>query len=119
MRSKAAGCQAAGGEPKVSSIPARHIKSESTPLPDEVVSLLKHDKALKLSIEGHTDNVGDKRANLLLSKQRAGSVVKYLTGKGIDGKRLKSDGKGDSVPVADNRSESGRAKNRRVELVRF
>lgn len=95
------------------------IKPESAPLLDEVVSLLKHDKALKLSIEGHTDNVGDKRANALLSKQRAESVVNYLTSRGIAGKRLKFVGKGDAIPVADNRSESGRAKNRRVELVRF
>lgn len=95
------------------------IKPESTPLLNEVASLLKNDKSLKLSIEGHTDNVGDKRANVELSKRRAESVVKYLAGNGVDGKRLKSDGKGDSVPVADNRSEEGRAKNRRVELVKF
>jgi len=95
------------------------IKSESTPLLDQVVALLRSERALRLSVEGHTDNVGDKRANLLLSKQRAESVVKYLTAKGIDGKRLKSDGKGDTLPVADNRSDAGRAKNRRVELVRF
>lgn len=95
------------------------IKPESAPLLNEVVALLKNDAALKLSVEGHTDNVGDKRANVELSKQRAASVMKYLTDNGIDGKRLKSDGKGDSVPLADNRSEDGRAKNRRVELVKF
>lgn len=95
------------------------IKPESTPLLNEVVALLKNDAALKLSVEGHTDNVGDKRANVELSKKRAASVMKYITDKGIDGKRLKSDGKGDSVPLADNRSEDGRAKNRRVELVKF
>ena len=95
------------------------LKPESVPLLDEVVTLLKGDKALKLSVEGHTDNVGDKRANLLLSKQRAESVVKYLAGRGIDARRLKFDGKGDAVPVADNRSESGRARNRRVELVKL
>ncbi|MDT3736469.1 MAG: OmpA family protein [Denitratisoma sp.] len=94
------------------------IKAESAPLLNEVVALLKNDKSLRLSVEGHTDNVGDKRANAELSKQRAESVVKYLTANGIDARRLKSDGKGDAVPVADNRSEEGRAKNRRVELVK-
>ncbi len=94
------------------------IKPESTPLLNEVVAMLKSDASLKLSIEGHTDNVGDKRANLELSKKRAESVVKHLAGNGIDAKRLKFDGKGDSVPVADNRTEEGRAKNRRVELVK-
>jgi OOP family OmpA-OmpF porin len=95
------------------------IKSESESLLNEVVALLKNDKSLKLSVEGHTDNVGDKRTNEELSKKRAESVVKYLTSNGIDSKRLKFDGKGDSMPVADNRSENGRAKNRRVELVKF
>lgn len=95
------------------------IKSESEPLLNEIIALLKNDKSLKLSVEGHTDNVGDKRTNEELSKKRAESVVKYLTGNGIDSKRLKFDGKGDSIPVADNRSENGRAKNRRVELVKF
>lgn len=95
------------------------IKPESGSLLDEVVALLKSDKPLKLSVEGHTDNVGDKRANVELSKRRAESVVKYLTSKGVDSNRLKFDGKGDSVPVADNRTEAGRAKNRRVELVKF
>ncbi|TFW10125.1 OmpA family protein [Oxalobacteraceae bacterium OM1] len=95
------------------------IKPESEPLLNEVVGLLKKDKALKLSIEGHTDNVGDKKANLDLSKKRAESVVAYVTKAGIETKRLKADGKGDTAPVADNRTEDGRAKNRRVELVKF
>lgn len=95
------------------------IKPESIALLNEVVTLLNNDKALKLSVEGHTDNVGDKRANLDLSKKRAESVVKYLSSKGVDNKRLKFGGKGDSAPVADNRSDAGRAKNRRVELVKF
>jgi flagellar motor protein MotB len=53
-----------------------------------------------------------------LSKQRADSVMKALVSGGVDAKRLKSDGKGDAVPVGDNRTEDGRAKNRRVELVK-
>lgn len=95
------------------------IKPESEPLLGEVVAMLNADKGLKLSVEGHTDNVGDKKMNLDLSQRRAESVMKYLVGKGIDAKRLKSAGKGDTAPVADNRSEAGKAKNRRVELVKF
>jgi outer membrane protein OmpA-like peptidoglycan-associated protein len=95
------------------------LKPESEPQLVEIIALLKREAGLRLSIEGHTDNVGDKKSNLELSRKRAESVVKYLSDKGIDGKRLKADGKGDAVPVADNRSEDGRATNRRVELVRF
>lgn len=95
------------------------LNPESMPLLGEIVALLKKDTALKLSVEGHTDNVGAKAANLELSKKRAERVVRFLVDKGIEGKRLKAAGKGDSAPVADNRSEGGRAKNRRVELVKF
>jgi outer membrane protein OmpA-like peptidoglycan-associated protein len=94
------------------------IKPESQPLVDEMVALLKKDPALKLTVVGHTDNAGDKKANLGLSKQRADSVMKALVSGGVDAKRLKSDGKGDTVPVGDNRTEDGRARNRRVELVK-
>ncbi|MCL1966720.1 MAG: OmpA family protein [Fibromonadales bacterium] len=68
-------------------------------------------------VEGHTDNVGKADANLKLSQQRAGEVVKYLTGRGVDKKRLKSVGYGMTKPVADNATDEGKAKNRRVELV--
>lgn len=92
------------------------IKPESEPLLDEVKKLLEQDKGLKLVIAGHTDNVGEKKANQALSQKRAAAVKAWLVKKGIDGKRLEEKGFGDSVPVADNRSEEGRAKNRRVEL---
>ena len=95
------------------------LRPDAQPTVDQVLALLKGHPDLKLGVEGHTDNVGDKKSNLELSRKRAESVVKYLSDKGIDGKRLKADGKGDAVPVADNRSEDGRATNRRVELVRF
>jgi outer membrane protein OmpA-like peptidoglycan-associated protein len=95
------------------------IKPESEALIKEIVALLNKDKSLKLSIVGHTDNAGNKKANLALSKQRAESLVRQLVAAGIDARRLKADGKGDTEPTADNRMDEGRAKNRRVELVKF
>ncbi|MFL5318093.1 MAG: OmpA family protein, partial [Myxococcaceae bacterium] len=94
------------------------IKPESEPLLNEIVKLLSGHPELKISVEGHTDNVGDKKANMTLSQKRAESVKKWLAGKGVDGKRLSTKGFGDTKPVADNRTEEGKAKNRRVELVK-
>ena len=94
------------------------IKPESEPLLAEIVKLLTENPELRLSVEGHTDNVGKPKDNQVLSQKRADSVKKYLTGKGIDAKRLETKGWGDSKPVGDNRTEDGRASNRRVELVK-
>jgi outer membrane protein OmpA-like peptidoglycan-associated protein len=68
-------------------------------------------------IEGHTDNVGSAQKNKTLSEQRATAVLNYLVERGVDKKRLKSVGYGLTKPIADNSTEEGRAKNRRVELV--
>ena len=73
--------------------------------------------ALKLAIEGHTDNSGDAQHNKALSQQRADAVMTTLLTKGIDKGRLSASGRGADQPVADNGSDQGRAKNRRVELV--
>lgn len=94
------------------------IKPESEPLLDEVATLLKDDASLELTIEGHTDNVGQKPANLELSKRRAAAVKAALVARGIVDARLATQGYGDTKPVADNSTEDGRAKNRRVELVK-
>lgn len=94
------------------------IKPESEALLAEIVTLLQDNATLKLSVEGHTDNVGEAKANLALSRKRAESVRKWLSGKGIAAARLSTNGFGDTKPVADNRTEAGRAQNRRVELVK-
>ena len=82
----------------------------------EVVKLLKERTDWRFEIQGHTDNVGQKAVNLTLSEQRAKTVVDWLTTNGIAASRLVAKGYGDSNPVADNTSDEGRAKNRRVEL---
>jgi len=71
----------------------------------------------KIEIEGHTDNKGTAEFNKKLSEQRANAVLNYLVERGVDKKQLKSIGYGLTKPVADNGTEEGRAKNRRVELV--
>ena len=68
-------------------------------------------------VEGHTDNTGSAKLNLNLSRQRAEAVLKYLEERGVDKKRMKAVGYGLTKPIADNKTEEGRAKNRRVELV--
>jgi OOP family OmpA-OmpF porin len=95
------------------------IKADSAPTVREIVKLLADDKSLRLSIEGHTDNVGNAAANKALSKARAESVVKALVQAKVDAKRLEAKGFGSEVSVADNRSDEGRAMNRRVELVKL
>jgi OmpA-OmpF porin, OOP family len=95
------------------------IKAEDKLALSEVVTMLSKDKTLRISIEGHTDNVGNAAANKSLSERRGQSVMAALTAGGIDTKRLQAKGFGSEAPVADNRSEEGKAKNRRVELVKL
>lgn len=72
---------------------------------------------VRVVIEGHTDSVGSDRANLALSQRRADSVRVALIARGVDGSRIESKGRGESFPVADNGTDSGRALNRRVTFV--
>ena len=95
------------------------LKPESTPALQEVAKLLGGDATLKLWVVGHTDSVGKIEDNMKLSTARAEAVVTALTTKhGIAAGRLKGYGVGPLVPVASNEAEDGRAKNRRVELVK-
>jgi OOP family OmpA-OmpF porin len=97
------------------------LRKDAKPVLDSVYALLKADPALKLSINGHTDNLGSADYNRSLSEKRAAAVREALIARGLKGKdaaRLDSAGFGPSQPIADNATEEGRARNRRVELVK-
>jgi outer membrane protein OmpA-like peptidoglycan-associated protein len=95
------------------------LKPESESALAVVRELLKNDPALKLEIQGHTDNVGQPAANLKLSQDRAAAVKAYLVQNGgVAPGRLTTAGLGDTKPIATNQTDDGRAQNRRVELVK-
>ena len=94
------------------------IRTESRPTLDKVVAILKDRPEWAFSVEGHTDNIGGRDFNQRLSERRAAAVVAYLVNAGIDRSRLSSSGYGYDRPIAPNDSESERAQNRRVELVK-
>lgn len=95
------------------------VKPESAPTLAEIAKFLKQDPKLTMFVVGHTDNVGGYDYNMGLSHRRADAVVRELTGKhGIVATRLKAAGVGPLAPVAPNENDEGKAKNRRVELVK-
>ena len=94
------------------------LKEDEIPDLDNIVTYLKNRPELKAFIEGHTDNIGSDNSNLILSNDRAQSVLQYLANKGIDINRLSEKGFGAFQPIADNSTSEGRAKNRRV-VIRF
>jgi outer membrane protein OmpA-like peptidoglycan-associated protein len=94
------------------------IKPESKAIINQIVEMLKANPKLNISVEGHTDNMGNPKSNKTLSDDRAKSVVSAIVAQGIDAKRLSALGHGQDKPIADNKTEEGRAKNRRVELVK-
>jgi outer membrane protein OmpA-like peptidoglycan-associated protein len=96
------------------------VRPDSQPTLQEIAKLLTANRSLKVSVVGHTDNQGKPDYNLDLSRRRAASVVRELTSKyGIAADRLSSFGCGFYAPVASNDSDDGKAKNRRVELVKW
>ncbi|MBT8495912.1 MAG: OmpA family protein [Deltaproteobacteria bacterium] len=82
---------------------------------DPVVEYMKYKQSVRIRIEGHTDNLGGKKANKRLSQKRAEAVRAYLVSKGIDGSRIEAVGYGDSKPIAPNDTPEGRRTNRRIE----
>ena len=97
------------------------IRPDAKPVLDSLYALLKAEPALKLAIHGHTDNQGAAGYNQALSEKRAAAVRAALLARGLKGKdeaRIESAGFGASAPIADNATEEGRARNRRVELVK-
>ncbi len=94
------------------------MKPDAQPIIAQIVELLKRNPDLKVSIDGHTDGIGGHHFNVKLSQARAASVVAAITAAGIDAARLKSAGYGPDKPIAPNDTDEGRAKNRRIELVK-
>jgi OOP family OmpA-OmpF porin len=83
---------------------------------DEAARVLKENPDVRVEVAGHTDSIGSNAYNQGLSERRAGSVRRYLVSRGVEASRLRSQGYGESQPVADNAFEEGRDQNRRVEL---
>jgi OOP family OmpA-OmpF porin len=93
------------------------IKPESEPTLNALKDFMDQNKGFtRIRIEGHTDNVGKSPANLQLSQDRAAAVVKWLSDHGINKDRCLAVGFGDSKPIADNKTEDGKAQNRRTEF---
>ena len=92
------------------------LKPEGKAKLDDLVSKLKAVNLEVIIAIGHTDSIGSKAYNQKLSLRRASSVKAYLVSKGIEANRVYTEGKGETQPVANNRTKEGRAKNRRVEI---
>jgi OOP family OmpA-OmpF porin len=93
-----------------------NIKPEGAKTLDELVSKLAGVNLEVIVAVGHTDSIGTEEYNLGLSKRRANAVKQYLVSKGIEANRIYTEGKGESQPVASNKTAEGRQKNRRVEI---
>lgn len=93
------------------------LTAESKPILDQLINFLNDNPTIAIQIQGHTDNIGNDASNLKLSENRAKSVYSYLIEKGILQTRLTFVGYGESMPVASNDTEEGRARNRRTVFV--
>jgi outer membrane protein OmpA-like peptidoglycan-associated protein len=92
------------------------ISPQSSTELERLVKVLKDNPSIRIEISGHTDNVGDPKANQSLSELRAQEVMKYLVLNGIDKSRITAKGYGSSVPLESNDTEEGRMQNRRTEF---
>ena len=92
------------------------LKSESYPALDENLEVLKSRPKMTIKIVGHTDSDGNDAYNQKLSEARATAVKQYLLEKGITADRMQAIGKGESAPIADNKTDAGKAQNRRIEI---
>lgn len=92
------------------------IKPSSFAALDKLAEMLNENSTLNFRIDGHTDNVGDPSANMILSQERADAVKNYLISKGVSGSRITATGYGDTKPVVSNETVAGKAKNRRVDM---
>ncbi len=94
------------------------LRSEAKETLTELVSILENNPDIQVRLKGYADNVGNESDNELLSRKRAESIKDYLVSEGIDGSRIKTNGLGESDPIATNETEQGRAQNRRVDIMR-
>ncbi len=96
------------------------IKPESYGVIKEIAGVLKDNGGIKIKVIGHTSNDGDDNANMELSKKRAAAVKDLLaTEFGVDASRIETEGKGETQPVADNKTKEGKTANRRVEFIKL
>ena len=94
------------------------LKQESMIEIMKIADYMKKNPSARFEVQGHTDNQGSDKVNDPLSQQRAEAIVKALEGLGVDGFNLKAVGKGSHEPIADNKTEAGRAQNRRVVFIK-
>jgi len=94
------------------------IKKESLPVVEQIIEMMNLAGDIQINVEGHTDSDGSNESNLKLSESRARAVVDAIVNGGIDKSRLSSAGYGEDKPIADNNTEDGKSKNRRVELIK-
>ncbi len=93
-----------------------NLKPEGKKALDELISEMKLDQIEQVIVVGHTDSIGTEEYNQKLSERRAKTVADYLISKGVPASKIKASGKGETQPIADNKTRDGRAKNRRVEV---
>lgn len=97
-------------------VDSARLRPDSSPILNEVVSLVKRCPGAQIEVQGHTDSLGDAERNMDLSRQRALAVVAYVVGRGVDARRVRARGFGETEPIATNRTRRGRAMNRRIEF---